>query len=256
MVKTLIVLFMAHLIFSLSFLFFAPICCDDIFLLYPPSIRSPPSTSLIFSIGDTINTKWQNSSNNPRLTIWCRQEDGGFAALYNTTVNSFKPSGCYLIPLTFSFEDANYQCHMELFPPGVNSVGFEIKASEDRSTPITWGLDQAQGGTSSTSSIASRTDISTVSSAISATASLTAIATTTSTATSADKTTSRAAPAPDSVSSGLSTGAKVAIGLGVALAFVLGASGISFVTIVKNQRASAESKRASYARRDGAELPG
>jgi hypothetical protein len=240
---------MARLILSLFFLFFTLTSCKDVFILYPSRDGSAKPT---FSIGDTLNVTWQNSSDNPKLILWCSALNDNQLPLFRISGQGLKASDSYLIPLANSSEALSDRCHMELKPPGVNSVNFAIVADQEGSVATTWGLNSSTQASSRGRTTASRTSSSITRSSVSPTVF--------STESSTASATPRALPSLISTSSGLAIGAKIGIGLGVGLAVIICTIAVSFMTWRRKANAKAESmlspKQADNGQLYKAELPG
>jgi hypothetical protein len=241
---------MARLILSLFLLFFTLTSCEGALILYPSRVGSAKPT---FFIGDTLNVTWQNSSDNPKLILWCSAPNGDQLPLVRISGQGLKASDSYLITLPNSSEALSDRCHMELKPPGVNSVNFAIVADQEGSGATTWGLDSPTQASSSGRTTASWTS----SSMIRSSASPTVFSTETSTASA----TPSALPSLNSTSSGLAIGAKIGIGLGVGLAVIICTVAITLMTRRRREaNAKAEimlsPKQVDYRHLYKSELPG
>jgi hypothetical protein len=241
---------MARPILSLFFLFFTLASCKDVFILYPSRGESAKPT---FSIGDTLNVTWQNSSDNPKLILWCSAPNDDQLPLFRISGQGLKASDSYLILLANSSDALSDRCHLELKPPGVNSVNFAIIADQEGSVATTWGLDSPTQASSSSRTTAGRTS----SSATGSTASPTAFSTEASTAGA----TPSALSLTNSTSSGLAIGAKIGIGLGVGLAVIICTTAIAFL-MRRRRKAGIEAesmlspKQADYGQSPKPELAG
>ncbi|KAF6231713.1 hypothetical protein HO173_010015 [Letharia columbiana] len=166
--------------------------------LYPD-----PSTTPTFNYLDTLNASWTSDFSTPWLHLYCGVTNGNSSSpvlgeLYNQTAPA---TGSLDFPLNYALDP--FSCHFELSrqpavglgPPYALSGTFNV-AVESNAKPVTWSQNTGTSSTADTGPSASTNAQSTASST-----------------TSPEST----AGAEASGSNGLSQGAKIGLGVGVAL---------------------------------------